>query len=109
MNNEAKNGDQTGLVDLELILDQIDALVYVSDLNSYRIIYLNKHAKEVYGDVTGQLCWEKLQNGKTDPCELCNKEQAFQGEHPKSLIWVVSNARGLSAPSNRSQSVGRWV
>ncbi|RLD63232.1 MAG: hypothetical protein DRI95_11985 [Bacteroidetes bacterium] len=78
MNNAAKNGAKKKPNEQELILDQINALIYVADLDNYRILYLNKNAKEIYGDVTGQICWENLQKDQTGPCKFCNKENLLK-------------------------------
>ncbi len=86
MNSAAKNGMQKIPFDQELILNQIEALVYVADLDSYRILYLNKRAIEVYGDVIGKFCWEKLQEGQTGSCKFCNKEYLLEHKDTKKLI-----------------------
>ncbi len=74
MNNAAKNESHKQSSDMELVLDQIDALVYVASLDDYRIIYLNKYAQEIYGDNTEKKCWEKFREDQTGPCNLCTKE-----------------------------------
>ncbi|MEN8120664.1 MAG: ATP-binding protein [Bacteroidota bacterium] len=78
MNRAAKNGAKKQAFEQDLILDHLDALIYVVDMNSYRILYMNKHAKELYGDVAGQICWEKFQEGQTGPCKFCDKENLLK-------------------------------
>ncbi len=86
MNGEAKNKSQTPPFEQEIILNQIDALIYVADLDSYRVLYLNKRAKEIYGDITGELCWEKFQDGQTEPCKFCSKEYLLEHKNTNELI-----------------------
>ncbi|OQY00385.1 MAG: hypothetical protein B6I20_08770 [Bacteroidetes bacterium 4572_117] len=74
MNGAIKNELKKHLFDKGLILGQIDALVCVADIDNCRILYLNKHAEKLYGDITGHTCWEKLRLGQTGPCEYCNND-----------------------------------
>ena len=60
-----------GKTNIEIILDQINALVYVVDINNYKILYLNKKAESVYGNITGKTCWNFLEKDKKDKCSFC--------------------------------------
>jgi len=46
------------------VLNSLDAAVYVVDMNSYEILFINKYLRDVFGDVTGKVCWQVLQKGK---------------------------------------------
>jgi len=81
----AKNIPNEQFIEHELILEQIDALIYVADIEDYRILYLNKFAKELYGDVTGQICWQTLRKNQTGPCEFCDKKHLLQNSNKKHL------------------------
>ncbi|MBN1167803.1 MAG: PAS domain S-box protein [Methanospirillaceae archaeon] len=59
---------------LYTILDSIDAMVYVSDMKTYEILYINEKARALFGNVTGQKCYEKI-HGSAGPCSFCTNHR----------------------------------
>jgi PAS domain S-box-containing protein len=57
------------------VLDSIDSLVYVADLNSYELLFLNKFGRDIFGDKLGQKCWQAIQKGQTGPCSFCTNDK----------------------------------
>lgn len=63
--------------------DTLDELVYVSDLNSFELVYMNQKALRTYGfhsldEITGKKCYEIFQQCSA-PCPMCNNRQLRQG------------------------------
>lgn len=63
--------------------DTMDELVYVSDMDSYELIYMNQKALRTYGfhsleEIAGKKCYEVLQNCSA-PCPMCNNHELRQG------------------------------
>lgn len=54
-----------------LIMDSLDALVYVVDMDTYEILFLNEYGRRTFGDVSGSICWQSIQAGQTGPCSFC--------------------------------------
>ena len=81
---------------LTMILDGLESLVYVSDLQTQKLLYVNKYGREILGDVEGEKCWEVI--GKTLPekCVECQKTQ----DHVKLL--------GVNETEIQSQQTGKW-
>lgn len=79
------NSFKKQFVNQELILEEIDALIYVAGLDDYRILYLNKFARELYGNVVGQTCWKVVRKNQTGPCEFCDKKQLSKNGNSKYL------------------------
>ena len=55
---------------LQIIMDEVDEIVYVSDTTTYEILYLNEFGKKEFGitDIgNGKKCYEVLQ-GLDAPC-----------------------------------------
>jgi PAS domain S-box-containing protein len=75
------------------VMDSLDAIVYVADMESYEILFLNEFGKKMFGDVTGQICWEKLQQGQTGPCDFCTNDQLLNknGQPGKIVTWEFQN------------------
>lgn len=48
--------------DIRRILDQIDEVIYISDLNTYEMLYLNRYGVAKFGSFKpGAKCYEHLQ------------------------------------------------
>ncbi|MEN9849226.1 MAG: hypothetical protein RL368_1966 [Pseudomonadota bacterium] len=54
------------------ILDSIESLVYVADMKTYELLYVNKYGQDTFGDVVGETCWKALQKSFSIPCEFCS-------------------------------------
>lgn len=57
---------------LFMILDSIDAFIYVADMETYEILFVNKHIRDFWGDVLGKKCWQEIQAEQSGPCKFCN-------------------------------------
>lgn len=65
------------------IFENLNEPVYVSDMDSYELIYMNKKAMKRYGiktkkDYAGKKCYEVLQ-GCLSPCTVCNNNELSVG------------------------------
>lgn len=56
---------------LATVLDSLDAQVYVADLKTYELLFVNRVTREVFGNVVGQPCWRALHPGQDGPCRNC--------------------------------------
>jgi PAS domain S-box-containing protein len=87
---EIKNAHQRLLT----ILDGINALVYVTDMQTYELLFVNKYGRKVWGgDIAGKICWETLQEGQSGPCSFCtNKYLVDKYGRPKQPYeWEFQN------------------
>ncbi|MGN0674987.1 MAG: GAF domain-containing protein, partial [Oscillospiraceae bacterium] len=63
--------------------ENLDEFVYVSDMDSYEVIYMNQKTLKKYGlnshaDYKGKKCYELLQ-GCHAPCAICNNNELTPG------------------------------
>lgn len=78
---------------LLLVLDSLDALVYVADIETYEILYMNKYGRQIFGDTTGKSCWQifwqhaPLQ--QENPCPFCcnSKILTKYGQPSQTQLW----------------------
>ncbi|MBS7007405.1 sensor domain-containing phosphodiesterase [Anaerostipes sp.] len=75
----------------KVILDSTDNIIYVSDIDTYEVLYINGAGKKRYqingDDYKRQKCYELLQ-GKKKPCEFCTNEKIlWEG----SCRWIRHN------------------
>jgi diguanylate cyclase (GGDEF)-like protein/PAS domain S-box-containing protein len=72
-----------------IILNSINALVYVIDIKTFEVLFINKYGLDIYGDIVGQVCWKVLQKGQDRPCEFCYNEQLLKAyrDEGRQLSW----------------------
>jgi len=77
------------------VLNSVDALVFVTDMDTYEILMVNDFGKRIFGDVEGTRCWETIQSGQTGPCEFCADTPLVDenGEPAGVRRWQVFNER----------------
>ncbi len=71
------------------VLDGIDSTIYVADLDTHKILFMNRYMKKLFGgDFTGELCWTVL-GEKTRPCSFCNKKKLLDpnGKPTGVRVW----------------------
>lgn len=76
-----------------LLMDSFDALVYVADMNTYEILFINKFGKKVFGDILGKICWQSLQEGQAGPCNFCTNKYLLDkdGNPGEVYTWEFQN------------------
>jgi PAS domain S-box-containing protein len=75
------------------VLDGIDADVYVSDIQTYEILFMNKHMRDTFGhDRIGQTCWRAFCN-ESEPCHDCTDKKLLddQGKPTGVYVWEDKN------------------
>lgn len=74
------------------LINEMSELVYVVDITTYDLLFINRAGKEMFGleDISGMKCYRALQ-GKDRPCEFCTTSrlrpnQFFTWEHTNPLL-----------------------
>lgn len=78
---------------LMTILDTTPADIYIADMESYEILYMNKQMVESFGkDLTGEICWKAFRHD-SKPCEHCTNQSLLdENGQPAGLItWEDKN------------------
>lgn len=75
-----------------MILDQMEHMVYLTDMDSYQLLYINQFGKQLYKingekEYVGKMCYKVLQ-GKEEPCSFCTNSELKQNE---SCTWLNHN------------------
>lgn len=71
------------------IIEGMDELIFVSDVDTYELYYLNAEGRRITGiyDYKGRKCYEILQ-GRDKPCEFCTNKSLRED---KFHIWEAEN------------------
>jgi PAS domain S-box-containing protein len=81
------------------ILDSIDSTVYVADMDTYEILFMNKKMiTDFGGNKTGDLCYSAFRKN-SEPCECCTNGQ---------LIDKDGNPAGVCVWHDKNPVTGRY-
>jgi diguanylate cyclase (GGDEF)-like protein len=72
--------------------ENMNEAVYVTDVDTYEIVYINRKMREIYGigdvsELRGRPCYEVLQ-GCAKPCSICNNSRLEEGKFDE---WTSYN------------------
>jgi signal transduction histidine kinase len=84
---------------LTVILDSINALIYVTDMDTNEILFVNKYGRDIWGDIAGKICWETLQEGQSGPCPFCTNDRLLNADGTPAGVYAWEFRNSLS---------GRW-
>lgn len=81
------------------LLDGLRAAIYVADMETHVILYMNRYMKKLFGDRVGDICWKTFQVGQSGPCAFCTNSRLvdasgrptgtimWEYHHPKTGTW----------------------
>lgn len=78
---------------LAMILDSIPADIYISDMDDYKVLFMNAFMKKSFKrDCVGSTCWEVFQR-REDPCPHCTNDELKKniGNSDKVITWEKKN------------------
>jgi len=75
------------------IIDAINGVVYVADLDTHEVLFVNPYATTLFGEgLVGKRCYEVLQTGQTGPCSFCtNARLVVNGQPAPPVVWELQN------------------
>lgn len=75
------------------IMNSLDSIVYVCDMNTYELLFVNNALSDELGLVKGRRCWQALQSDQSEPCEFCtnNKLLTEDGKPGETYTWEFQN------------------
>ncbi len=76
------------------MMDSMRANIYVTDVKTDRILFMNKTMKETFGieDAEGKICWQALQKDMPGRCAFCPVDSLQKGgEKTRSMVWEEEN------------------
>jgi len=99
---------------LSLVMKHLDAFIYVSDFQTYEMLFINEKLKQLIGDAVGKLCWKSMPFEQTGPCNFCtdskslltkknNKKKPVRKEflNPANQQWFIVQEQAIPWPDGR--------
>lgn len=81
------------------VLDSIYADIYVADMQTHEILFMNKNMMQSFGEnLVGQICWQAF-GKETGPCDHCTN---------KDLLDEKGNPAGLKIWEGKNPITGKW-
>jgi PAS domain S-box-containing protein len=92
---------------LHHILDSLDSLVYVADMETYELLFMNKYGRDIFGDNAGRKCWQVLQAGQDGPCAFCTNDRliSLDGSPTGVYVWEFQNTADQQWYECRDQAI----
>ena len=77
------------------IIDSLNAAVYVTDLDTYQLLFVNPYTEKLFGKgLVGKQCFRVFQVDRTSPCAHCtNGRLLVNGEPGPVVMREVQNPR----------------
>lgn len=96
---KTKSGEHSERSTLKTILDSVDALIYVADMDTHELLYMNDYGRKKWGEFQGQKCYEVMQKGQSEPCAFCSNHHLVdsEGNSTGPFVWEIRNTK-----------TGRW-
>ncbi|MCP5004273.1 MAG: PAS domain S-box protein [Planctomycetes bacterium] len=56
-------------------------------------MYVNKYAKNIWGDVEGNICWQSFQKDQSAPCSFCTNDKILKPDNTPgpTYVWEFQN------------------
>ena len=103
---------QTESIRFQTTLDAMDAMVYVADMDTYELLFMNKLCKKLLddGDGIGKKCYAVLQKEHTKVCEFCTNHLLLDksGNPTEPYVWEFQNTVTKRWYQCRDQAI-RWT
>ena len=90
------------------VLNGIDATIYVADLSTFEILFMNKFMIDEFGrDFRGEKCFKVFRN-EDSPCDVCTNKKlldiegmpsdvvVWQGKNPVTGKWYINYDRAIT-------------
>jgi PAS domain S-box-containing protein len=92
------------------VLDSIDAHIYVADMTTYEILFMNRAMRDDFGDnLVGMICWKEFRGG-SGACAHCTNAQLLdkEGNPADMVVWEGHNPLTGRWYANYDRAI-RWV
>lgn len=91
--------------------EELNEIVYVADMDSHELVYMNRMARELYGlqskeEVKGKKCYEVISDS-LNPCAACNCEKLEQGVFFEEVCYRPVIGKSLLLKNTMLEAEGR--
>ncbi len=84
------NKNKESFDQLKVILNNIPLPIIVTDIQDYKVLFLNEANKKNWDIVVGDICYEKLQENQKEPCNHCTANKLLENQKPIGIIRSIA-------------------
>jgi PAS domain S-box-containing protein len=95
---------------LQTVMNSINALIYIADMESYELLFVNAYGLKVWGkDIVGQKCWKVIQ-GMEKPCSFCTNAKLInkKANNDNGTQWEFQSSANQRWYSITDRAI-QWV
>jgi PAS domain S-box-containing protein len=93
---------------LYTILDSIDALVYVADMDTFDLLFINQRGRGYFGNIAGKKCFQTLFPGQDKPCSFCTNHLLVHEDRSTGVYqWEFNDTQNGRWYDCRDRAI-RW-
>jgi signal transduction histidine kinase len=81
---------------MKTIFENMDAIIYVIDIETYEVLFINQSGINNVGDATGKICWKSIQKGQAGPCSFCSIDKLLDKDGKSTGIYNWENQNTLN-------------
>ena len=81
------------------VVDSLEDLIYVADMNTHRILFMNMAMRKRYGNRGGELCWKVFYPQFEGPCPTCSNNK---------LLDETGQPNGIYSWEYQNPNTGEW-
>lgn len=99
--DQKKSQDALRLSHIRLVtvMNSIESLIYIADMKTHEILFLNEYGQKNWGDALGKKCYQLLQTRQNAPCSFCTNHK---------LVDEHGNLTGIYRWEFQNTLNGRW-
>ena len=72
---------------MHMVLNNIDANIFVYDMQTSEVIFANKNSKNTYGEIEGKICWNAKHKGLKEKCAQCPREHIIDRSNTPTGVY----------------------
>ncbi|MDM8540804.1 ATP-binding protein [Desulfococcaceae bacterium HSG9] len=91
------------------VMNSVESIIYVADMDTYELLFINEYTRNIFGDVEGLICWQSLQAGQEGPCPFCTNRYLLKDGIPAGIYsWDFRNSITGKWCHIQDQAI-RWI
>ncbi|MCP4542035.1 MAG: response regulator, partial [Chloroflexi bacterium] len=96
------------------VMNSMQSMMYVADMETYELLFVNQTIRDIFGDVEGAICWQTLQGEQSGPCDFCTNEHLLEDDRSTGIYtWEIQNTITRRWYYVQDRAIrwidGRWV
>lgn len=110
---EVENSLKNSRERFSIVMNSLDSIIYVADMATHEVLFMNHYAETIYGEIEGKKCWQIFHSDSNMPCNYCTNNKLldengiptgvyiWENYNPRSDKWFENYDRAIPWPDGR--------